>query len=277
MPFTLIALIQFPVLMGILYKIGIPSTFEKVTIKNVLVYLAFTMIAIFMSMPSKEFVTFLYLSAIVFLFQKKLFSFQKTLFISLSLFVFFGAIYRPYFALLPIVAMGMYWVTCIKISNRTFATLFYGIALIIFLSLSYGFVQGQFFSEQSRELINNARMGSVDANSSIVSPVKADTWYGEIIGILYGFFTVNVPLNGLKHIFFSTDCIVCNLAVIPILYFISSIGSLYKRQERICVRVVDTSFCVFFFYTSRRFRTRFRIGHSSQNGGFPFNLLCSLL
>ncbi len=201
LPFTLIALIQFPVLMGILYKIGIPSTFEKVTIKNVLVYLAFTMIAIFMSMPSKEFVTFLYLSAIVFLFQKKLFSFQKTLFISLSLFVFFGAIYRPYFALLPIVAMGMYWVTCIKISNRTFVTLFYGIALIIFLSLSYGFVQGQFFSEQSRELINNARMGSVDANSSIVSPVKADTWYGEIIGILYGFFTVNVPLNGLKHIF----------------------------------------------------------------------------
>ena len=97
--------------------------------------------------------------------------------------------------------MGMYWVTCIKISNRTFATLFYGIALIIFLSLSYGFVQGQFFSEQSRELINNARMGSVDANSSIVSAVKADTWYGEIIGILYGFFTVNVPLNGLKHIF----------------------------------------------------------------------------
>jgi len=76
--------------------------------------------------------------------------------------------------------MGMYWVTCIKIPNRTFATLFYGIAIIIFLSLSYGFVQGHFFSEQSRELINSVRMGSVDANSSIVSPVKADTWYGEI-------------------------------------------------------------------------------------------------
>ncbi len=35
----------------------------------------------------------------------------------------------------------------------------------------------------------------------IVSPVKTDTWYGETVGIVYGFFTVNVPLNGLKHIF----------------------------------------------------------------------------
>ncbi|MFV8331835.1 hypothetical protein [Flavobacterium sp. XS2P14] len=201
LPFSVIALIQFPILMGILYKIGIPSTFEKVTIKNILVYLAFTMIAIFMAMPSKEFITFLYLSLIVFLFQNKHFSFQTTLFIALSLFIFFGVIYRPYFALLPILAMGMYWVTCVKIPNRTFATLFYGIVVVIFLSLSYGFVKGEFFSEQSRELINSARLGSVDANSSIVSPVKTDTWYGEIIGILYGFFTVNVPLNGLKHIF----------------------------------------------------------------------------
>ncbi|RTY70365.1 hypothetical protein [Flavobacterium sp. LB2P53] len=201
LPFSIIALIQFSILMGILYRIGIPSTFEKVTIKNILVYFAFIMIAIFMAMPSKEFITFLYLSVIVFLFQNKHFTFQTTLFIALSLFVFFGVIYRPYFALLPIVAMGMYWVTCVKIPNRTFATLFYGIVIVIFLSLSYGFVQGEFFSEQSRELINSARLGSVDANSSIVSPVKTDTWYGEIIGILYGFFTVNVPLNGLKHIF----------------------------------------------------------------------------
>jgi hypothetical protein len=42
--------------MGILYKIGIPSTFEKVT-KNILVYLAFTMIAI-LWLCLQEFITF---------------------------------------------------------------------------------------------------------------------------------------------------------------------------------------------------------------------------
>jgi len=77
LPFALIALIQFPILMRVLYKIGIPNTFEKVTIKNVLVYLSFSMMAIFMAMPSKEFITFLYLSAIVFLFQKSCFLFRK--------------------------------------------------------------------------------------------------------------------------------------------------------------------------------------------------------
>ena len=201
LPFSVIALIQFPILMYVLYRIGIPSTFEKVTIKNILVYVALTMIAIFMSMPSKEFITFLYLSLIVFLFQNKYLSFRTALFLALILFVVFGAVYRPYFALLPIVAMGMYVVACVKITNRTFATVFYGIVVVTLLSLTYGFVQGQFFSEQSRELINSVRVGSVDANSSIVSPIKTDTWYGEMIGILYGFFTVNIPINGFSHIF----------------------------------------------------------------------------
>lgn len=43
-------------------------------------------------------------------------------------------------------------------------------------------------------------MASGDANSIITSPVKTDTWYGEVISVFYGFFTVNLPLNGLKHI-----------------------------------------------------------------------------
>lgn len=199
LPFAIIALIQFPILMLILYKIGIPKSFEKITIKNVLVYFSFSIIAIYISMPSKEFLTFLYLSLIVFLFQKQAFNFKTNLLIALLLFVFFGAVYRPYFVLLPIVSMGMYWVACIKIQNRTFATLCYGIGIMIFLSLSYGVVQGKFLSEQTREFLNLVRLHSPDANSMIVSPVKTDTWYGEIIGIVYGFFTVNLPLNGLKH------------------------------------------------------------------------------
>ena len=53
LPFPIIALIQYPILIYILYKIGIPKNFHILTIKNLIVYIAFFMLAIFVSMPSK--------------------------------------------------------------------------------------------------------------------------------------------------------------------------------------------------------------------------------
>jgi hypothetical protein len=200
LPFPIIALIQFPILMYILYKIGIPENFEKVNIKNVLVYLGIFMIAIFISMPSKEFITYLFIALIVLICQNERFSFKKTIIISILLLVVFGALYRPYFALIPIVGGGMYLVSFINFKNKTVMTIFYGLLIAVFLSLSYGVLKGKYFSEISREVVNSTRLVSGDANSIITSPVKTDTWYGEIIGIFYGFFTVNIPLNGLKHI-----------------------------------------------------------------------------
>lgn len=201
LPFPIIALIQFPVLMYILYKIGIPDNFEKVNIKNILVYLGFFMIAVFISMPSKEFITFLCMTPIVFICMHKQFSLAKKMFLSVLLLTIFGVVYRPYFVLIPIIALGMYLVSFINFKNKAVSTIFYGLLIVFFLSLSYGVVKGKYFSEISRETVNSSRIGAVDANSMIVSPVKADTWYGEIISIFYGFFTVNLPLNGLKHIF----------------------------------------------------------------------------
>ena len=92
--FPLIALIQFPILMYVLYKIGIPKDFEKVNTKNVIVYLGFFMIAIFMSMPSKEFITFLFISIIVFLFLNEKNSFRIALFTALFLMAVFGVFYH---------------------------------------------------------------------------------------------------------------------------------------------------------------------------------------
>jgi hypothetical protein len=200
LPFPVIALIQFPILMYVLYKIGIPGNFEKVNIKNILVYLGIFMIAIFMSMPSKEFITFLYVAPIVFICLNERFSLKKKVWLSILLLFVFGALYRPYFVLIPIVAAGMYCISFINFKNKTISTIFYGILISIFLSLSYGVVKGKHFSEISREVVNNTRLGSGDANSIIISPVKPDTWYGEAIGIVYGFFTVNIPINGLKHL-----------------------------------------------------------------------------
>jgi hypothetical protein len=201
LPFSIVGLIQFPILMYVLYKIGIPSNFEKLNIKNVLVYLGILMMAIFMSMPSKEFITYLVVSLIVFLFINKKISFHKALFSSLFLLAIFGIFYRPYFFLIPIIAVVMYGASLVNFRNKTLTVIFYGLIIAIFLSLCFGVVSGQYFSESSREVVNSTRLSGVDANSIIISPVKPDTWYGETIGIVYGFFSVNVPVNGFKHIF----------------------------------------------------------------------------
>jgi hypothetical protein len=200
LPFPLIALIQYPILAYVLYKIGVPATFDKINVKNLLVYLGFFMIAIFMSMPSKEFITYLYLALIVFIYKSESISFKKSIFLSLFLLGFLGAFYRPYFLLIPIIAFGMYLVCFINFKNKTLTTIFYGLCIAVFLSLSYGVLKGQYLSESSREVVNSDRVRSQDANSMIVSPLKPDTWYGETVGIVYGFFTVNFPVNGLKHL-----------------------------------------------------------------------------
>jgi hypothetical protein len=201
LPFPIVGLIQFPILMYILYKIGIPSDFEKLSVKNMLVYLGLLMTAVFMSMPSKEFITYLFVAQIVFLYKNNQISFRASLFSSMLLLALFGVFYRPYFFLIPIIALVMYGVSMVNFRNKTLTTIFYGVLIVLFLSLSYGVVEGHYFSESSREVVNNSRLGSADANSSIVSPIKPDTWYGETVGIVYGFFSINIPINGLKHIF----------------------------------------------------------------------------
>ena len=201
LPFPIVGLIQFPILMFVLYKIGISTDFEKLNVKNVIVYFGILMIAIFMSMPSKEFITYLYVSLIVFLFLNKKISLCTALFLAFLLLTVFGIFYRPYYVLIPIIAIGMYGASLVNFKSKALTAIFYGLLIVLFMSLCYGLVSGHYFSEVSRELINSERLGSADANSMIVSPIKPDTWYGETIGIVYGFFSVNVPVNGIKYIF----------------------------------------------------------------------------
>jgi hypothetical protein len=200
LPFPLIALIQYPIIAFVLYKIGVPGDFDKLNVKNILVYLGFFMMAIFMSMPSKEFITFLYVALIVFIYMNRSLSFWRSIALSMFLLAIFGALYRPYFVLIPIIAFAMYVVSFVKFKNKTLATISYGLLITIFMSLSYGILEGHYFSESSREVVNTTRINLSDANSMIISPIKPDTWYGETLGILYGFVSVNIPVNGLKHL-----------------------------------------------------------------------------
>ncbi|MEH6407994.1 MAG: hypothetical protein V7767_11995 [Leeuwenhoekiella sp.] len=199
--FSLVALIQLPILLFIIYKIGIADSFSHPTLKNVVVYVSLFLLAFFISMPSKEFITFSFLSLIPFLFKRKKYNIKMTVFLSFLIFIFFGVWFRPYFVFIPILALVMHGLGFIKIKNKIALNILGGLLVAVFLSLSYGVVHGQFLSESTREELNLFRAQSEDANSMITSPVSTSSWYGEAVGIFYGFFTVNFPLNGLRHIF----------------------------------------------------------------------------
>lgn len=199
LPYPVVAIIQFPILFYLLSKIGIPPRFDTVTAKNLIIYLSFFMLAIFVSMPSKEFITFIFLSIIPLLYQSR-WSVKSKVIVSVLLMFAFGAVFRIYFILIPIIALGMYAVSYIKFRNRVLAVFFYGIVLAIFLSFAHGVAKGRYLSDFSREHVNEDRRYS-NVNSMILSPVRADVWYGEAVSIFYGFVAVNLPvIEAAKHI-----------------------------------------------------------------------------
>jgi hypothetical protein len=197
LPFFLIALIQFPITAFILFKIGIPINFHKINVKNILIYIAFFLLAIYMSMPTKEFITFLLFSSIPFIFQSKIANKKKIIF-SLILIASFS-FFRAYYLLIPIFAIGMYLVTFIHFEKKTIATVFYGIIIAIFLSFSHGIIKGEFLSKLTRQ--DYAEVNANSVNTIILSPIPQDTWYGEAFGIIYGYVSVNIPIGqALSHL-----------------------------------------------------------------------------
>ncbi len=198
LPFFIIALIQFPITSYILYKIGVPTNFHKINVKNILIYVAFLLLGIYMSMPTKEFITFLLFSSIPFIFKSS-FSNRKKIIYSLLLITSF-AFFRAYYLLIPIFAIGMYLVTFIRFKKKAIATVFYGLIIAIFLSFSHGIIKGEFLSKLTRQ--DYAEINANSVNTIILSPIPQDTWYGEAFGIFYGYTSVNIPIGqALSHLF----------------------------------------------------------------------------
>lgn len=201
LPYSLVALIQLPILYLCFRLIGIPDKFQLFTIKNIPVYLSFIMIAVFIGQPSKEFFTFLFIGFVVLIFQRKELSLGVCLLISFGLFVVFGAVFRPYFAFIPIISIGIFLITRIKFTNRWILGIVTGIAVIVLLSFSYSLVKGSFFSAMSREALNKERLYQDDADTMIVSPIPPTNIFGEAFATVYGFISVNLPINGLKFFY----------------------------------------------------------------------------
>jgi hypothetical protein len=199
LPFFLIALIQVPILFYILYKIGVPSNFKVIKAENIVIYISFFLIALYVSIPSKEFINFLYIAIIAFLYRSKQFSVQKTVIISFLMFIIFAIVFRPYYIFLPIISLSMFCFLYVKSRYKVWNLIMASIFVVVFMSLSYGAIEGKFISASTRESHNKDRMGSKEAQSMLQSPIPTDTWYGEVVGIYYGYLSVNLPLNGLKH------------------------------------------------------------------------------
>lgn len=199
LPYFLVAIIQIPILFYILYKIGVPSNFTYLSVKNILVYISFFLIGLFICIPSKEFINFSYLAIIVFLFKNKKYSLKKSVLFAFLLFILISIFFRPYYVFIPIFSTAMYLCTYIKSKNKTLNMLIFGSFIAVFLSLAHGFVKGEYISESTREMHNFDRLGSEEAQSMIQSPIATDTWYGETFGIIYGYISVNIPITGFKH------------------------------------------------------------------------------
>lgn len=201
LPFSIVALIQLPILYFILRLVGIPERFQIFTIKNILIYLCFVMMAIFIGQPSKEFFTFIFIGIIVLLFQQKVLSLGICLLISFLMFFIFGAIFRPYFTFIPIISIGIFLITRIRFKNRWILGIVAGIAVIVLLSFSYSLVKGEFFSGMTRETINLERMNKENADTMLVSPIAPTNIFGEAFATVYGFISVNFPINALKFFY----------------------------------------------------------------------------
>ncbi|CAL2090782.1 conserved membrane protein of unknown function [Tenacibaculum sp. 190524A02b] len=199
--FSIIGLFQYSIVTYLTYRIGVPKKFDIITAKNIITYLSFVMVAVFLCMPTKEFINYIYLSMVVLILKNQKFRFKKTVFLVLLLLVFFGVFFREYYILIAFLSLIFWAVSKINIKNKRIATIAYGLITAICISLSYGIIKGQFISNKTRESYNLSRINGEASNSMIMSPIDTEYWYGESFGIIYGFFSVNLPVNGLKHIF----------------------------------------------------------------------------
>ncbi|MGB5942537.1 MAG: hypothetical protein WBG71_06615 [Leeuwenhoekiella sp.] len=200
LPMPLVGAFQMIVVLIFLFKLGIPSNFNRLTLKNILAYFTIVICAVFMCMPSKEFITFLPFAAISWLLIKNKYPYLKTIIIISLILGLTGIFFREYFLIVLAIAIGL------SITNRLIpyksatVNLVLSIVLMTGISGTYFVFNGKYITQDTREDLNESRKFSREADSRIVSPFSTNTYYGETLSIIYAYFSINIPINGLKFI-----------------------------------------------------------------------------
>ena len=198
--FSTIGFIQVLIIFILFYIQGVPKKFEKLYLSNTLSWASLIVISVYISIPSKEFINILFAFLIVFFLRKKLNNNFTHIALVLLLIILFGLWFRPYYGLIPFLAITSFVISKIKSKYKPVNIITASLLIAIFMSLSYGVVQGEYMSQGSREALNQKRINEPDSQTLIFSPIKTNSAFGESIGILYGYFSVNIPFEGLKFI-----------------------------------------------------------------------------
>lgn len=200
LPFFLVALIQLPIVFFAISKLGVPEIFNRTFLRNALIWITMLIFGVYLAIPSKEFITLLYVNFIAIIMVSS-WQLRWKLFWSVILFIFFGLWFRQYFILIPVLGVVLYFLSKIKIQSRALWNIFFGLLVATFLSLAFGVVKGEFMTASFRERINEVRVGREDSQTIITSPVVPDNIAKEGVSIFYGFFSVNLPVNGLRFFY----------------------------------------------------------------------------
>ena len=202
LPFPLIAVIQISIIFWLFFKQGIPKNFNKLYFSNVLIWFSLLAIAAYISIPSKEFINILFAFVVVYFLRKKLKQTKTGIFFVFLLFFLYGFWFRPYYLLVPIIAIASFFISKIKSIHKTTNIIISTILIAVFMSLSYGLIEGEFMSQSTREALNEKRLGREDSQTLILSPIKTDSFIGESIGIIYGYFSESNSYFLILFIFF---------------------------------------------------------------------------
>lgn len=202
MPFSLVALIQYPILIYILTKIGIPSNFDKVKVNNLLMYASFFVIGIFISMQTKEFITFIFCAILVKLIKNKNkeYVFRNRIIICLMI-LLYSYIFREYYYLVLILSIFISILSYCNLKLNSFLIVIYGLIMIILMSCGHNMVKHGYLSDKTRTELNERRLDDPkikeESRSAIIPPLPTNTWYGDAVSIIYGFMVVNIPITSI--------------------------------------------------------------------------------
>ena len=200
MPFPLVALIQYPILIYILTKIGIPSNFDKAKMTNIIMYFSFFVIGIYISMQTKEFISFIFCAFLVFIIRNKKDILKNRIIICSSL-ILFAMIFRTYFYAILILCISFSVLSFLKFKFNTFLIIIFGLLVIILISFVHNIGNKGYMSDKTRTELNEERLDDPkikeESRSAIIPPLPTNTWYGEVVSILYGFMVVNIPITSI--------------------------------------------------------------------------------
>ena len=198
-PYSVVALLQLPILCYLLNKIGIPKDFHRLTLLNLFLYLSFILLGVFIGQPSKEFLSFVIIASIVLILKSRKIAIDVKVVSVLLIFFVAGGLFRPYYLLMPFLICGMWFMGIASNQRHTGLKMFIsGIVILFCFSFFFYLLKGNFLSEVYREQLNDPRRGEDYAQSIISSPIRPLTYLTEMFSILYGIISVNIPVIHVK-------------------------------------------------------------------------------